>query len=570
MADGLASALIESNHRSDPARLRWTEGDALAPDAFAGVLGPGGFFEMVEDDVLGARLPVFARRPRSIAATVQSAAGHGDRPFAVEGDRTVTFGELPDRVADVAARLAAAGVGRGDRVAMTGRPSIDHCLVALGTMARGAIATVLNPAWTDDEVVHALATTDPALHLGENGPRSFADLLAGPAPAPLGADEVAVAEDDAATIIFTSGTTGRPKGAVLSHRNAIHFCWSAAATNLVRRLAVPGAGTPGSGNPPAVVASSPLFHMSGLLGQLVNAVTWGITLVVPPPGRWDATTHLELTERHRVTTWSLVPTQLWRIVDHPDLDRFDLSTLEAIGGGGATFPPELLRRTAERLPGAGTGVRVGYGMTEASGTLTLVLPPVTDADLASVGGATAGSEVEVRDTDGRPLPEGEVGQIWGRSGGIFRGYWGDEAATRAVLDEERWYATGDYGRIEGGRLFVESRLRDMIIRGGENIYPIEIENRLVEHPAIVDAAVVGVPDRVLGEQVKAFVVVAPGAEVTDDEVRDWIGGVLARYKVPAFVERRDALPRNALGKLNKLQLRGETADQPATGAAISG
>jgi acyl-CoA synthetase (AMP-forming)/AMP-acid ligase II len=199
-----------------------------------------------------------------------------------------------------------------------------------------------------------------------------------------------------------------------------------------------------------------------------------------------------------------------------------------------------------------------------------VLPPVTDADLASVGGATAGSEVEVRDTDGRPLPEGEVGQIWGRSGGIFRGYWGNEAATRAVLDEERWYATGDYGRIEGGRLFVESRLRDMIIRGGENIYPIEIENRLVEHPAIVDAAVVGVPDRVLGEQVKAFVVVAPGAEVTDDEVRDWVGGVLARYKVPAFVERRDALPRNALGKLNKLQLRGETADQPATGAAISG
>jgi acyl-CoA synthetase (AMP-forming)/AMP-acid ligase II len=215
-------------------------------------------------------------------------------------------------------------------------------------------------------------------------------------------------------------------------------------------------------------------------------------------------------------------------------------------------------------------VRVGYGMTEASGTLTLLLPPVGEADLASVGGATAGSEVEVRDRDGRPLPAGEVGQIWGRSAGIFRGYWGDDAATRAVLDEERWYATGDYGRIEGGRLFVESRLRDMIIRGGENIYPIEIENRLVEHPEIVDAAVVGVPDRVLGEQVKAFVVVAPGAEVGDDEVREWVGAALARYKVPAFIERSDALPRNALGKLNKRQLRGETADQSATEATVSG
>jgi acyl-CoA synthetase (AMP-forming)/AMP-acid ligase II len=314
--------------------------------------------------------------------------------------------------------------------------------------------------------------------------------------------------------------------------------------------------------------------MSGLLGQLVNAVTWGITLVVPPPGRWDATTHLELTQRHRVTTWSLVPTQLWRIVDHPDLDRFDLSSLETIGGGGAAFPPELLRRAAERLPGAGAGVRVGYGMTEASGTLTLVQPPVCEADLASVGGATAGSEVEVRDPDRRPLPEGEVGQIWGRSAGIFVGYWGNEAATRAVFDEDRWYATGDYGRIDGGRLFVESRLRDMIIRGGENIYPIEIENRLVEHPAIVDAAVVGVPDRVLGEQVKAFIVVAPGAVVADDEVREWVGATLARYKVPALVERREALPRNALGKLSKEQLRGGavsgTTRQPPTGAAISG
>ena len=187
--------------------------------------------------------------------------------------------------------------------------------------------------------------------------------------------------------------------------------------------------------------------MSGLLGQLVNAVTWGITLVVPPPGRWDETVHLALTARHRVTTWSIVPTQLWRLIDHPDLDQYDLSSLETIGGGGATFPPELLRRTAERLPGVGAGVRVGYGMTEASGTLTLLQPPVAEADLASVGGATAGSEVEVRDPEGRPLPEGEVGQIWGRSAGIFLGYWGDEAATAAVLDGDRWYATGDYGRM---------------------------------------------------------------------------------------------------------------------------
>ena len=574
MPDGLASPLIESN-RSSQARLRWTEGDALDPDTFAGFLGPGGFFELVEDTVLGTRLPVFAQRPRSIAAVVAAAAGHGDRPFLVEGERAVSFAELPGRVADAAARLAAAGVGRGDRVAMAGRPSLDHCLVILGAMARGAVATVLNPAWTDDETAHARATTDPALSVGDRGTLAFADLLSGPAPAPLAADDSAVDEDDPCTIIFTSGTTGRPKGAVLSHRNVIHFCWSSAATTLVRRLVAPGSTPAGAGHPPAVIASAPLFHMSGLLGQLVNAVTWGITLVVPPPGRWDETVHLALTERHRVTTWSIVPTQLWRLIDHPDLDHYDLSSLETIGGGGATFPPELLRRTAERLPGVGAGVRVGYGMTEASGTLTLLQPPVEEADLASVGGATAGSEVEVRDPEGRPLPEGEVGQIWGRSAGIFLGYWGDDAATGAVLDGDRWYATGDYGRIDGGRLFVESRLRDMIIRGGENIYPIEIENRLVEHPAITDAAVVGVPDRVLGQQVKAVIVLAAGADLDDDAVRTWVGATLARYKVPAAVERRDALPRTALGKLDKALLLADAATgvagaQPAAGTGVSG
>ena len=573
MPDGLASPLIESNQSSKPARLRWTEGDALDPDRRAGFLGPGGFFELVEETVLGTRLPVFARRPRSVAALVDAAAGHGDRPFLVEGERTVTFSELPGRIGDAAARLAATGVGRGDRVAMAGGPSLDHCLLALGAMARGAIATELNPAWTDAEVAHARVTTDPALSVGDRGALAFADLLSGPAPAPLAADDTAVDEDDPATIIFTSGTTGRPKGAVLSHRNVIHFCWSSAATTLVRRLVAPGATPTGAGHPPAVIASAPLFHMSGLLGQLVNAVAWGITLVVPPPGRWDETVHLELTERHRVTTWSIVPTQLWRLIDHPDLGHYDLTSLETIGGGGATFPPELLRRTAERLPGVGAGVRVGYGMTEASGTLTLLQPPVTDADLASVGGATAGSEVEVRDPEGGPLPEGEIGQIWGRSAGVFLGYWCDEAATAAVLDGDRWYATGDYGRIEGGRLFVESRLRDMILRGGENIYPIEIENRLVEHPAITDAAVVGVPDRVLGQQVKAVIVVAPGSDLDDEAVRAWVATDLARSKVPAVVERRDVLPRTALGKLDKAVLLDEgTSDgagaQPATGTSV--
>jgi acyl-CoA synthetase (AMP-forming)/AMP-acid ligase II len=237
-----------------------------------------------------------------------------------------------------------------------------------------------------------------------------------------------------------------------------------------------------------------------------------------------------------------------------------------IGSGGSTFAPELLRLIGERMPGV--QVTNGYGMTETTGTGTFLNGREMDGHPASVGAAAPTIAVQVRDPDGGPLTPGEVGEIYVSGAGVFLGYWGDPGATAAALTEDRWYRSGDYGRIVDGVLYLESRMRDMIIRGGENIYPIEIEYRLVEHDGIADACVIGVPHTVLGQEVKALVVPRKGASPTEQEVRDWVAAALASFKVPAHVEFRTELPYNETGKVMKrrLEKEAETEAETETGA----
>jgi len=284
---------------------------------------------------------------------------------------------------------------------------------------------------------------------------------------------------------------------------------------------------------------------------------YGTTIVFTPPGRWDETTHLELTQKYRIATWSGVPTMYWRILEHPDIDRYDLTSVTAISSGGAPFPPELIRLLQERFPGV--NVSQGYGASETMGAGTLSFGPLMEHHPDAVGRATPAIDIQIRDDDGNVLGEGEIGEICMRGGIIFLGYWDNPEATAAAFWPGRWYRTGDFGRIDDGVLFVESRMRDMILRGAENIYPIEIEHRLVEHPEIADAAVIGVEHRELGQEVKAFVVLAPGAELTPSEVQQWVRDGLAAYKVPAYVEFRDSLPYTATGKVMKHELESEDA-----------
>jgi acyl-CoA synthetase (AMP-forming)/AMP-acid ligase II len=427
---------------------------------------------------------------------------------------------------------------------------------------------------------HGVALTEPRLVVGDE--RRLARLRPDvPAPVVPFTDErftsrsenggelaeVDIDENDPYAIVFTSGTTGRAKGATLSHRSQIHLCLASLLGAAVNAALHPPRADP-SETPlvPSSIMVGPFFHVSGLNPFWMSALT-GAKSVHPPPGRWREDVYLALTEEHRVTSWSpLVPTQLWRLLRWPDLDRYDVRSVRGIAGGSTIWPPELLRALEARLPWVRPGLALGYGSTETNGLGTMLRHPDSAHRPDSVGRASVGVEVEVRDPqDATPLADDMVGEICLRTGSLFLGYWNDADATCAVVDERGWYRTGDLGRVTDGFLHLEGRCRELIIRGGENIYPVEIENRLLEHPAIADAAVVGVMHATLGQEVKAFVV-RLDPELTADDVRRWAGGALAAFKVPEHVEFRDALPYNATGKVVKQLLTDDPSITATQGA----
>ncbi len=469
---------------------------------------------------------------------------------------------------------------KGDRVAIASANTLEYTLTIWACIAMGAIVTGLNGWWTGPELAYGVELTAPLVVIGDE-PRlariaesgvdidvpvvrwdELKALVAARGEAPL--PDTPIDEDDPFIILFTSGTTGRPKGATLTHRNIIHFALSSGlrgATSAMLASAA-NAANPGSGTASPMAAASlcagPFFHISGIAPIMMGGPFYGTSIVFTPPGRWDETTHLELTQKHRIATWSGVPTMYWRLLEHPDVDSYDLSSVTTISSGGAPFPPELIRLLQERF--SGVNVSQGYGASETMGAGTLSFGPLMAHHPDAVGRATPAIDIQIRDDDGNVLGENEIGEICMRAGNVFLGYWDNPGATEAAFWPGRWYRTGDFGRIHDGVLFVESRMRDLILRGGENIYPIEIEHRLVQHPDIVDAAVIGVDHRELGQEVKAFVVLADGAELSASEVQEWVRQALAAHKVPAYVEFRDSLPYTETGKVMKTALESEEND----------
>jgi acyl-CoA synthetase (AMP-forming)/AMP-acid ligase II len=556
--------------------LRWPDG-SLTESELVAIVGRGAPFELVEELVSGAPLRVFARRHHSLGELLLSAADQfGERPYVVFSDRAFSYSSMVSTVATVARQLQDRyGVRKGDRVALASASCAEYVITMWAAFCLGAIVVALNGWWTGAEIVHALELTSPHVILGdrrrlsrlegfdtgstpvgvfEDGAIDL-DLDLDPDPN-VSLPDARVHEDDPCLMLFTSGTTGRSKAAVLSHRNNIHFGQALLLGGAEAAIRALSQGSPPAAppQPGCVISSMPLFHTSGLSGQLIAGMFTGMTTVFPEPGRWREDVHLELTQRYKATMWSVVPTQLWRLLEWPELDRYDLSSLQRVAGGGSVWPPELLRTLEERLPNVQR--TVGYGMTETTSCGTSLKSAATFDHPDSIGQPGPTVELQIRDPVGNEvLAEGDVGEICLRSAGTFLGYWQDAEATRAVLETDGWYHTGDHGFIRAGFVYLGGRRTDLIIRGGENVYPVEIENRLIEHADILETAVVGAPHPTLGEEVHAFVVLRPGSTIGEEDVRLWVAEALAAFKVPSRVHFVESMPHNAAGKVMKNLLR---------------
>ena len=538
-----------------------------------GLLSPGAPFELGEEELLGARVRVFVNRPRSVRDVLLRARGFGDSEYLVFRERArehrYTFREHERWVARAAAALRERfGVGPGDRVAVLAANCPEWVITFWATTSLGAICVGLNGWWTQDEIRYALGHCRPKVLIADQKrasrleghvgvpmvviERDFAPLVETQPEAELPTQPIV--DDDPAVILYTSGTTGRSKGVVHTHGNMTNMLMVAffhgarlAAAN-PQRAALPEL-------PNTVLVTSPLFHVSGLHCAAMTGLGGGAKTVWPM-GRFDPETILSLIEREKVTGWGYTATMLHRVLGHPNVGKYDLSSLRSIGGGGSPIPAALLERARQLIPQCRHTMGVGYGLTEGTAFATLNAGDELTEDPSSVGRPVPVVDVEIRDELGKTVDDGVEGTIHLRGSLVMREYWMDPEATDQAIKADRWLDTGDLGWLEGGRLYIAARKRDLILRGGENVYPIEIEARLEAHPSVKEAAVIGVDHEDLGEAVKAIVVLRPGAAERVDVLERWVAEALAYYKVPSEWEIRPRpLPRNATGKILKEQLR---------------
>lgn len=541
--------------------------------AIAALTGAGAPFELGEEDVCGLSMPVFKQRFGSLRELLERSKAFGDAEMAVwdTGERW-TFAGHERQVASVAAALREKhGIGKGSRVAILASNSPEWVLVAWATLTLGGVVVAMNGWWQADEVVYGLGLAEPDL-LVLDGPRKqrLGDVKLGvptilieedfkayrdfDLDAPL--SEEPIAEDDLAAIMFTSGTTGRPKGAMSSHRNFVAFLMLSFMNGAIGRITKP---QPEGATPAPLVSmmSSPLFHVSGFQAGALMAPASGMKLVWTT-GRFDPKKILRLTLEEGVTRWGGITTQLWRLVEDPDFEPEKYRQIVSTGGGGSAFSPDLQRTLREKLPQASGEFNVGYGLTECGGLCAMATGEMLEAFPDTAGRAIPGNDVEIFDDEGKPLPEGVDGNICVRGPNVMLGYWRNPEATEEAFFPGGWLRTGDIGQIREGLLFLASRKRDMIIRGGENIYPLEIENRIDDYPAVEEVAVVGVDHRELGQEVKAIVVPKSGQVIDPEALKAFVAETLAYYKVPTHIElREEPLPRNATGKVMKPVLLGE-------------
>jgi long-chain acyl-CoA synthetase len=561
-------------------------------EAAARLTAPGQLFEMEDLVVRGVPLRAWKLAPPSLRTVLDLSLGYGDAEYLVYEDERTTYTQHYRNAATLAHRLRdEVGVRKGDRVAIAMRNLPEWVTAFWGAVAAGAVVVPLNAWWTGRELAFGLADSgasvafvdaeradrigphlddlvalrtvvtaraDPASPPSAPGP-TFEELLGDVAPDAV-PPEVEMDPDDDATIFYTSGTTGKPKGAVGSHRNTCTNLMNLFFSQTMSQLRWGEApGDLGGAPQRCYLLTVPLFHATGCHAVLVTNTAAGSKVVLMH--RFDPARALELIERERVTIFGGVPTVVMRVLESPDLARRDVSSIRSISYGGAPAPADLVRRIRDVFKTGQPGN--GYGLTETSAATALntgadyvrkpesVGRPLPVADVAIVPDGHTGTQPPA-------MPPGSSGELWVRGPNVVRGYWNrPEDTARAITTG--WLHTGDIARIDDeGFIYIVDRAKDMVIRGGENVYSVEVEDALFSHPGVADCAVIGVPHPVLGEEVGAVVVLRPGFKVTAEELGEHVGTRLAAFNIPTRLWfRHRPLPRNPAGKLLKRALRAE-------------
>tara|TARA_B100000427_G_scaffold24168_1_gene17958 strand:+ start:1215 stop:2915 length:1701 start_codon:yes stop_codon:yes gene_type:complete len=550
---------------------------SLPEQVRAELCGDGGPWETTLEDVLGEQLLVFRNRHRNLEDMFDEFTEKWrGRECLVLGDSRITYDQLPDMVRGVSFRLSnELGIRSGDRVAILAANSPEWVISFFAVTFLGAIAVAINGWWTAAEIDHALQLTKPKVLIGDSRRLVRADNVDSEivivdidetpdffSPIEVSNAQHTVFEDDPALILFTSGTTGRSKGALLSHRGLIGFVDGTVhnaqekTTIALRQLGIDPSSLPSQQD--VVLATSPLFHVSGLLAGVLMNMANGAKIVFRK-GRFDAEDVLKIIETEKVTNWTAIGDMGPRVMSHPDLLKYDTSSLTRMSSGGAHLSQHMRDQIEQHFPQAALSIGQGYGSSESCGVVTSIGGQEFKEHPSSAGKACMGFKIEIRDENDNALSEGEEGEIHVKSPYTMLEYWGDPDATGETIKMGRWLAMGDIGRVENGLLFINSRARDMIIRSGENIYPVEIEHRLESHSSVSEAAVIGVDHQDRGQEVKAIVVPEGKINLDADTLREWCSETLADYKVPVIWEwRSTALPRNASGKVVKRALTGDT------------
>ena len=554
--------------------MTWTEANLA-------VTAPGQIFELVDAEVFGVKMRVFKNAPVHLGQIFAGARGHGDKTFLVYEGETFTFTKTMDQIDALSNLLVNSyGVKKGDRVAVAMRNYPEWVMSFAAIISVGAISVSMNSWWVEDEMDFALQdcgakvlicdqqrfdiAASGCIKLGikvlvaraekplPNGVDTWQDALAPHLAAGLKCPVVEIASDDDATILYTSGTTGRPKGAVSTHRAIISALMAFSARNSVLNMS----GTKlkevtGPEVPTSFILIVPLFHVTGCVPVMMSCFIAGLKLAIMY--KWDAEKALEMIEREQITNFVGVPTQSWDLVNSPAFDKYDTSSLRAVGGGGAPSPTSLVGKVNDKVKNGSP--QLGYGMTETNA----YGPGITGSDYlshpTSTGRAVLPMLVEVRDENLKPVPTGEAGEIWFFGSMLIRGYWNRPDATAETI-VDGWLRSGDIGRLDAdGFVYVEDRVKDMIIRAGENIYGAEVESAIYDHPAVHEAAVFGVPHERLGEEVGVAILPKAGAVLDPQELWKFLEGKISAHKVPSHViVMTEPLPRNAAGKFLKREL----------------